>query len=323
MFVGFYRDRGGAKQCRDLVFQSRTDRLRFNFSVMTHIGFLMVRLAVAVILGLISFQSRAGGFEVDLNGFRLQQLLFVVEPSLGRPFETIDAGSLVLNAYSIDQDAYMVVGHLKKYPNNISLLQLTGVTPKALPFKGLALGDSQSKVIDVLGKPDRVEKIQSPNVTKFSYEGRNYTLEIDDKDRLYSIQLFTNSDLMSKTDGTDGEWADFKAAVLSKNLAALLEMMKPDVEIYRGGKTLSINTPFSAFAANPNKEFVSALIAPTGSVLQQITQTEPVRELRLTEKIGAGVVFKFPNGKILQEIVFFPFNGKYRVYEIAFREGVK
>jgi len=282
----------------------------------------MLRFVVAI-LWFMSSPSWAGDFEVDLNGFRLQQFLSVVEPTLGRPFKTIDEGDLVANAYLVDQDAYMVVGHLKKYPNNISVLQLTGTTAKALPFRGLLLGDSGSKVIDVLGKPDHVKQIQSPNVTKLVYEGRNYTVELDESDRLYSIQVFTTADLMNKTDGSESEWSNFKGAVLAKNIAALLEMMKPDVEIYRGGKTLSITAPFSTFAAKPNREFVSALVGPTNSVLQQIRQAEPVKELRLTEKVGMGVVYKFPNGKILKEIAFFPFNGRYRVYEIAFREGAK
>ncbi len=274
-------------------------------------------------MALISACSWAGDFEVDLNGFRLQQLVSVVEPALGRPFKTIDEGDLIADAYAIDQYAYMVVGHLKKYPHNISVLQLTGATAKALPFKGLLLGDLKPKVIEALGKPDRVVHIQSPKVTKLVYERRNYSVELDESDRLYSIQVFTTADLMNKTDNSESEWANFRTAVLSKNVAALLEMMKPDVEIYRGGKTLSITVPFGAFAAKPDREFVSALIGPTNSVLQQVTQAEPVQELRLTENIGMGVVYKFPNGKILKEIAFFPFNGRYRVYEIAFRERAK
>lgn len=280
----------------------------------------MLRIIQIAIFCLMAVRSWAGDFEVDLNGLRLQQYLSVVEPVLGRPFQTIDQGDLVANAYVIDQDAYMVVSHLKKHPFNIFLLQLTGSTTKAAPFKGLLLGDPKSKVIDILGQPDHIEQIQLPKVTKLAYEGRNYTVEIDENDRLYSIQIFTTGDLMNTTDGFENEWADFKAAILSKDIPALLEMMKPDVEIYRGGKTLSINSSFDAFTAKPDSEFVSALIGPNNSALQQIIQAEPVQELRLTEKIGMGVVYKFPNGKILKEIAFFPFNGRYRVYEVAFRE---
>lgn len=290
---------------------------------MPHTNMPMLRYFVVAILWLTSTHSWAENLEVDLNGFRLQQYVSIVEPALGRPIQTIDQGELVAKAYVIDQDAYMVVSHLKKHPYNISALQLTGATTKATPFKGLLLGDPKSKVIDVLGKPDHVEQIQSPKVTKLAYEGRNYTVELDESDRLYSIQIFTTEDLMNKTDGAESVWANFKAAILSKNISALLEMMKPDVEIYREGKTLSINSRFSAFAAKPDSEFVSALIGPTNSVIQQIEQAEPVQELRLTEKIGMGIVYKFPNGKILKEIAFFPFNGRYRVYEVAFRERAK
>ena len=42
-------------------------------------------------------------------------------------------------------------------------------------------------------------------------------------------------------------------------------------------------------------------------------------QMRIAENVGTGRVYKFSKGKILKEIVFFPYNGKYRVYEIAFR----
>lgn len=280
----------------------------------------IVRYCVATLMLMLpSVLSWAGKFEVDLNGFRLQQLASILEPTLGRPIKTLEEGNMTTDVYAIDQDAYMVFGRDKRHPNNISLIQLTGSTKNALPFKGLLLGDPKSKIIEALGQPDRVVQIQSPDVTRFSYERENYSIEVDDRDRLYSIQIFTTAALMTETDGSDSEWARFKAALRAKDIAALLEMMRPDVEIYRGGRTLSVTTPFDSFRKNPDSQFVSALIGPSESVLRQINDTEPVQELRLAEKVGVGMVYKFPNGKILREIVFFPFNGKYRVYEIAFR----
>ncbi len=229
----------------------------------------------------------------------------------------------MVNAYQIDERAYMVVGHHKKYPNHISILQLTGLTTKALPFKGLLLGDSEDKVIRTLGKPDRVEKIASPNVSKFAYNDRNYTVEIDESGRLYSIQIFTTTDLLTKTDGTESEWPNFKAAVLSKDFVRVVETLRPDVEIYKSEKVLSINTRYSEFIKNPEKGFVLALLGETDSVLREMSQSEPEQEIRLVMEFGVGHVYKFPKGKILKEVAFFPYNGKYRVYEIAFKEKSK
>ena len=284
----------------------------------------MVRMfCLAIAFVLTSLSVFAGEVETDLNGFRLQQFVKVAESELGRPFKTIDTGHSVVNAYQIDDDAYMVVEHHKKYPNHISMLQLTGFTTKTLPFKGLALGDPEAKVLAALGKPDDRKKMESPPVVKLSYRERNYSVELDSQGRLYSIQVFTNADVVTKTDGGEDLWATFKAAVQSKDFLLVSQTLRPDVEIYKSGKVLSIQTRYSEFLQRPDKAFVSALLGDADSVLQELSQSEPEEELRLVVDFGVGRVFKFRNGRILKEIAFFPYNGKYRVYEIAFREPGK
>jgi hypothetical protein len=260
----------------------------------------------------------AGQVELDLNGFRLQQFVSAAK-TLGTPFKTVDAGNRVAEAYAVDTDAYMVVGHDKKHPNNISFLQLTGVTTKALPFKGLVLGDPEAKVLAALGTPDLREKIEEPPVTKLAYNDRNYSVEIDAKGRLYSILLLTDADLMTRTDGSDDTWSLFKKAVQSRDFVAVSEWLRPDVEIYKAGKTLSIQRGYAGFIKEPDPLFAAALIGTKDSVLQQLALEEPEEQLRLIEDVGVGRVFKFKNGRVLSEIVFFPYNGRYRVYEISFK----
>jgi hypothetical protein len=283
----------------------------------------MPRFWFAIALVLAPLGLCAGEVETDLNGFRLQQFVKVAESELGRPYETIDAGDSVVNAYRVDQDAYMIVGHHKKYPKHISTLQLTGLTTKALPFKGLVLGDPEAKVLAALGEPDSRRKTESPPVVLLSYRKRNYSVELDNEGRLYSIQIFTNADVINKANSGAGLWADFKAAVRSKDFLSVSEMLRPDVEIYKSGKVLSIQRRYSEFVRRPDKAFVSALFGDKDSVLQELARSEPEEELRMVLDFGMGRVFKFPNGRILREIAFFPYNGKYRVYEIAFRERAK
>lgn len=265
----------------------------------------------------------AGEVETDLNGFRLQQLTQAAESSLGSPFETIDTGPSVINAYRIDDNAYMVVGHLKKDPHHISLLQLTGFTAKASPFKGLVLGDPETKVLAALGKPDERKKVGYPPVVSLFFKERNYSIELDTEGRLYSIQIFTNADLTTKTERDENLWTTFKTLVQTKDFRLMSEMIRPDVEIYKSGEVLSIQRRYSDFLQQPDKAFASALLGEVDSVLQEVSQTEPEEEIRLALDVGVGRVFKFPTGSILKEIAFFPYNGKYRVYEIAFREHEK
>jgi hypothetical protein len=115
-------------------------------------------------------------------------------------------------------------------------------------------------------------------------------------------------------------WPDFKAAVLSKDFKRIFPMLRPDVEVYKSGKTLSFGSKYNDFMASPDEELVSAFTAETGSVWEEISRTEPVEEIRLILDFGVGKVYKFPKGRILTEIVFFPHEGKYRVYEVVFKD---
>lgn len=261
--------------------------------------------------------------EISLNGFRLQQFVNIAPGVLGAPLQSRETEHLGMTAYPVDANSFMVVTHHKSHPHNISKLQLTGSATSALAFKGLTLGDPKDKVLSVLGPPDEIEKINEPKVSLYRYRARNYTVELDESDRLYSIQIFMTTELNEKRDVTKDDWKDFKAAVISKDVQKVLEMMRPDVEIFKSGKTLSIRTRYSDFVQNPDKEFISALLADSDSVLRELMQSEPEEEIRLVMDFGVGKVFKFKKGKILDEIAFFPYNGRYRVYEIAFRERGK
>ena len=269
---------------------------------------------------LVPIALGAADIQTDLNGFRLMQFKTAVEAFFGKPFESFKTASTIVEAYRVDSDAYMVFEYLNGLPDNIYSIQLTGQTLKASPFRGLILGDDAKKIEGILGKPSSTKKIESPNVWEYQYEGTNYSLEIDDKGKLYSIRLFTNTDIAQKADEKFKSYDQFKAFVLKKDVEGILAMLRPDVEIYKAGKVLSIKQRYTDFVANPDKEIIAALLGDSDSVLKELTESEAEGELRLTEKMGVGEVYKFYKGKILKEIVFFPYNGKYRVYEIAFRE---
>jgi hypothetical protein len=277
------------------------------------IPILMVGILLPLTLYAVEMQT-------DLNGFRLGQFKNAVSTTLGKPFEAFNTDYSTVEAYRLDDKAYMVFEYLKQSPNNIYSIQLTGATDNALPFVGLKLGDDSSKVIAILGKPSHTEKINSPKVTKFEYDGTNYTIEVDDKDKLYSIRIFSTKDLIGKTDEKFTAWDEFRNALIAKNTMKIIAMLRPDVEIYRKGKVLSINHKYSDFVEKPDKDIIAALMGDNDSVLKEITESEPEAELRLLQNVGVGEVYKFYEGKILKEIVFFPYNGINRVYEIDFRE---
>lgn len=262
--------------------------------------------------------SAAGQNETDLNGFRLLQFKDVVEKALGPSFKSLDQEDSVAEAHQIDQEAYMVFIFDKKKPNNISSIQITGKTRNMIPFKGLVLGDPIEKIDRVLGKPAATVKSDLPGITRLEYKKVNYNIEIDKNKQLYSILIMTPEEPKSP-EIFKGSWPDFKSAILSKDFKRVAPMLRPDMEIYHNGKTLWIDKRFSEFAESPGKEWLETFFGEKGSVLQEVQKTEPESEFRLSSEVGGGEVLKFKNGKILNEISFFPFNGENMVYEITFR----
>ncbi len=276
-------------------------------------------LILLVLVLLLPCTAVAQEFAVDLNGFRLWQYKDTVKAYFGEPFQTQKNDEYSAEAYQVTDSSYMVIEHWDKYPDNIYSIQITRYPTKMLPFKGLVLGDPAKKVQEVLGKPSRTKKLEKPPVTINYYDKTNYSTEIDADGRLYSIKIHVTEEFMNNADDKFDQWAAFKKAVLAKDMKAVLELLRPDVEISRNGDVLSIKKRYEDFCEKPDGDFVKALIGESNSVLEELGKTEPEMEMRLAENVGVGRVYKFYKGKILKEIVFFPYNGKYRVYEIAFR----
>lgn len=269
---------------------------------------------------LFSCTAKTPKFEEDLNGFRLWQYREAAQNYLGKPYKTQKRGEYAFDAYSVTDHSYMVIEQWEKYPDNIYSIQITGYPSKMLPFKDLVLGDPAMKVEEALGKPSRTKNIKKPLVTINYYDKANYSTEIDSDGRLYSIKLHVTGEFMNDAAVNFDQWAAFKKAVVAKDMETILDLVRPDVEIFKGGAVLSIKRRYNDFRAKPDDEFVKAIIGDRNSVREELGKTEPEVEMRLAENVGVGQVYKFYKGKILREIVFFPYNGKYRIYEISFRE---
>lgn len=263
--------------------------------------------------------AAAGEIETDLNGWRLQQFIQAVDAELGQPFKVIDDAPAHRRAYQLDREAYMVFTVDDRAPHYVQSLQLTGATTKMLPFKGLMLGDSSAKVVAALGQPVRKVAIDEPKVVRYEYPERNYSVEIDEHGRLYSILLNTEAALLANIEDSIDPWPQFEAAVLARDFASLSELLRPDVEISRGGETLSIRRRYSDFVQKPDPDITAALFADKGSVREALQRHAPEGQVRLSESQGIGMVYKFPPDSALDEIVFFPYARHYRAYEITFR----
>lgn len=280
---------------------------------------------VVVVIGISAIAAStwlavAMAAETELNGWRLQQFIRAADTDLGVPVETIDDPPIHQRVYMIDDDAYMVFSVDDRQPGYIQDLQLTGTTGKALAFKGLRLGDSEATVTEVLGSPTNKLEVPSSKVIRYEYAGQNYTIEIDDQARLFSIKLFTDETIFANPPDGQDPWEAFKRAVLARDFAAVSGSLRPDVEIYRSGEVLSIGHRFSDFVARPDPGFAAVLFSGGDSVRANLLAGEPEQFVRVHEHVGVGLAYKFPPDSALQEIVFLPYDGRYRVYEIRFRD---
>lgn len=273
-----------------------------------------------MLLLLFLSQNAFGEIVTDLNGFRLWQYKTAVEASYGEPNQKIEQKDSTYEVFYLPKHAYMVFEYLKIRQHNIFSIQITGSAIKMIPFKGLVLGDSVEKVKKNLGEPSNISKLKKPRVDIYGYDNTNYSIEINENGKLYSIRIHVNDDLFEKASFTDEHWENFKNAVINKDVQKIISWLRPDVEIYKDNKVLSINKKMSEFKKNPNQEFIQAIIADKNSIFAELKKTEPEGEMRLQENMGVASVYKFYEGDILSEIVFFPYNGKYRIYEITFKE---
>ena len=277
-----------------------------------------MRLLLIFILLLNTFTALHAADITSLNGFKLWQFKDVVAPILGEPFKIMSTENTTLEAHKLSPNGYMVFEYLKDKPYNIYSMQITGQVSHMLPFKGLVLGDTDDRVIDVLGAPTNTQQLNEPNVEVLRYSNLNASVEIDSSGLLYSIRAGVTNKMMSETDESHNEWLELKEAIKSKNMEKVLDLFRPDIEIYINGKTLTIDKRFSDFLSKPDKDFTNSLVGKTHSLLMAIDESEAESEMRISEKMGLGHVYKFYKGTIVKEVVFFPYGGKYRVYEIAF-----
>lgn len=260
----------------------------------------------------------AGDDVSELNGWRLQQFHIIVSTELGEPFA--ERENSAARAYRLGKDAYMVFRQDPVSFNNIGSIQLTGTSADALPFKGLSLGDPQQLVLERLGKPSEQTDVPEAGTTRWSYEGKNYSVEVDRQGRLYSILIYSSQAFLSADESPEECWSVFRDAILSGDRDRLLSVLRPDVEIYRQKQTLDIRRRYADFSESPDPEFLAAFFSPATGVAGQLVRHTPDMEVRTMEKLGMGLVYKFPKESLLREIVMLPYDGRFRVYEVAFRE---
>jgi hypothetical protein len=264
--------------------------------------------------------------ETELAGFVLGQYRKTVHSELGTPIERriTDEGWLYeFHAIKPDTSVYA----LFKYPHwdttRIYSIQLNGEAYEEMqPFKGIKLGEQKQKVHQIFGNSSRTEMVEDPPLVVEYYDHKNYSFDIDKNyNTLFGIQIYGRI-LEQKPSAPLPSLHSFKNAVLSKNVDSLICNIAPDVEFYHSDRVITYKVGARKEFSNRNSELVKHLIGETESIwyVFEVEKAVEVPEQRVYNKENeVTTVYKFPTSKVLNEIVFIPHAGKWKVYEVRFR----
>lgn len=262
----------------------------------------------------------------ELNGFVLHQYKESVAANMGEFIKEVgrDDG-WIDRAYWLDENhtSYMVFG----FPESelrCESIQITGLpdTPM-LPFLGFVLGDRRDSVTAVLGRPSQIKHFDDVDVDLYSYEGRNYTLEFDSHDRLYSIRIMGQTGFPTPSIAdTSIRLEGIRSILRSQDPRQILELLSGDIEIFfsKSDSLLTFRQNARAEIVDTESSISKVLYSGESSVSHLLTDStisQAEQNLRLLENKGAGIVYKFTPSTGLEEIVLFRDTGKFRIWEIT------
>lgn len=109
---------------------------------------------------------------------------------------------------------YAVVRFPDFRSNYVYSAQVTGNNPNIPLIEGLKLGDSKNKVFEFLGPPSDSNFVADVNVMHYTFENRNYSVEISSSGKLYSFALHGDDGLLEKQ-GWSENWQRYEISSLA------------------------------------------------------------------------------------------------------------
>jgi hypothetical protein len=109
--------------------------------------------------------------------------------------------------------------------------------------------------------------------------------------------------------------------VLANDIDGLLGQLAGDIEIYQGDQVYDFARSARTELSDQNSKIWKLVFGENRSVRAAFTSElfDPDQQIRLYEKGPPGSVAKFPNSKIIQEIVYDLEAGAWKVWEIKLR----
>ena len=262
----------------------------------------------------------------ELNGFLIGQHKDAIAASFATVLQVDTTRDGWINrTYLLDRPhrAYMSFKFTQDRPDYTVSVQIAGDSGTPMvPFVGLALGTPRDTLRARLGKPSRIEHQSDVNTDLYEYNNRNYSVEVDTGGRVTSIQILGEQGFRQLPAGGAPSLDSLVAALQARGDAAL-QYLAPDVEIYRGGKSITFRHGALTDLETDTSEIAIALFLGPNSVsaiLQNpATRTHSDVSLRVWERRGSGWVWKFSAPVPIAEVVFKAGAGEWRVWEVSYR----
>lgn len=290
----------------------------------------MKRTAILIVFGILvptslSAQRSFPPSQRELNGFLLHQYHQAISASMGQlAHETRSEDGWIDRIYWIDDnhEIYMVFG-FPDSSHGCAAIQITGKSQTSmLPFLGLRLGDPRDFIYLHIGKPSSTKYLDDVHRDLYEYEDRNYSFEVDQAGVLMSIRImdgFGFRNVPAPDTTTTLEW--ISSTLRNPDVDTLLSMLCGDVEFSAPGLLEYCTFKRSARSemADTSSLISQLLYAGPRSVralLSPLTIKSAEMNIRVLEKKGAGIVYKFPASTGIKEMVLFEDAGRFRIWEV-------
>lgn len=269
--------------------------------------------------------------QVELNGFYIGQHISVLENEFKSFYQTSEVPPYKYRFYTLDKKtnstiAFIFVDEWKK--KHIHGIQITG-NPKIQkqPFYGLKLGVTRNKLEARLGRASEVRP-EGNGKTMLNYKKYNFSFMVNGKGGkgiVYSLRIMGFRGFPDRDPGTiPDQLLAFKNAVLKEDKQALLNLLMPDVEVFKGGKVYRVRHRFGRELTTRGSHIARELFNGPES-LKAFFQNDksgfqPGSRLYDNPKTPINFLMKFPESKLMKELVYGYHAGEFKVWEIRFRE---
>lgn len=299
----------------------KTRKMNSSFKIFSF--FLILSLSTMALYG------QGLGSQTTLNGFQLGQFLDAAEIKYGKPYlEQTSDDNWLIKVWKASKTSKTLIIFECAPPekNTITTIQLFGEPSNEITGMGsVNLGTSKTDLLKILGEPSEVKEYTDKEVIYIlqKYEGKNYSVELNKEGIVVSIKIkgYVGFDEVKEVVADIKDTEKF----LSKNSRTdLREILRPDFEIYKDNKVIKYKSDALTDLLT-NSDLKEAIYGKKGleSALKKKGK-DFGPEMRVSEQGPCSsppycCVWKFPNNNTIKEIVFSPYAGKWRIYEIQFR----